>query len=149
MWLIWFQSGLLIYIQTLKIRRSWGLCHERMRQRMIHWGGNYFPEIRLSYASFFVGSYWHSLKLRTIVFIEQRQSNMLIQWWEYCQPIRSWRPIIPQWASYLIRNVAGCACAWNAGNVLANDFEENGLVTTPACITPRAPHTFCDACREC
>ena len=43
------------------------------------------------------------------------------------------------WASYQIRKIAGCTCAWNAGNVFsATDFKDNRNLAIPACITARA-----------
>ena len=48
------------------------------------------------------------------------------------------------WAS----NIAACACAGNAGNVLpATNFKGNRLLTIPVCITTRASRTCRDACR--
>ena len=42
------------------------------------------------------------------------------------------------WASYQIRQIAGCTCAGNAGNVFpATDFKGNRQLTIPACITAR------------
>ena len=52
------------------------------------------------------------------------------------------------WASYQIREIAGCACARNAGNVFpATDFKGNRKLAIPACITARASRTCRDACR--
>ena len=42
-------------------------------------------------------------------------------------------------ASYQLRNIVGCACAGNAGNVLpATDLKGNRKLAIPACITARA-----------
>ena len=47
----------------------------------------------------------------------------------------------PQWASYQIRNIAGCACAGNAGNVFPRRrFQRKPLVSDPGmhhgtCVT--------------
>ena len=42
------------------------------------------------------------------------------------------------WASCQIRKIAGCACAWNAGNFfLATDSKGNRQLAIPACITAR------------
>ena len=52
----------------------------------------------------------------------------------------SWRvydKCISQCASYRIRQIAGCACSGNAGNVYI-DFTGNRGLTIPACITARA-----------
>ena len=53
------------------------------------------------------------------------------------------------WASYQIREIVGCACARNAGNVFpATDFKGNRELAIPACITARASRTCRDACRD-
>ena len=54
-----------------------------------------------------------------------------------------------EWAFYQIRKIAGCACAWNAGNVFpATDFKGNRQLAFPACITARASRTCRDARRD-
>ena len=53
------------------------------------------------------------------------------------------------WASYQIHNIAGCACAGNAGNLFpATDFKGNCSLAIPTCITARAWRTCRDACRD-
>ena len=51
-----------------------------------------------------------------------------------------------QWASYQIRNIAGCACAGNAGNV----FPRRRLQRKPLVSDPGMHHGTCghDACRD-
>ena len=48
------------------------------------------------------------------------------------------------WASYQIRKITGCACAWNAGNVFpATDFEWNRLLAmwhVPWCMSGSLTH---------
>ena len=50
-------------------------------------------------------------------------------------------PTAPQWASYQIRKIAGCACAGNAGNVFPRRrFQRKPLVSDPGmhhgtCVT--------------
>ena len=46
------------------------------------------------------------------------------------------------WASYQIRNIAGCTCAGNAGNV----FLATAGLAIPTCITARTGRTCRDAC---
>ena len=56
-----------------------------------------------------------------------------------------WRP----WTSYQIHEIAGCACAENAGNVFpATDFKGNRWLAIPTCITARASRTCRDACQD-
>ena len=58
-------------------------------------------------------------------------------------------PYSSSWASCQIRNIVGCACAGDAGNVFpATDFKGNRLLAIPACITARAWRTCRDACRD-
>ena len=57
------------------------------------------------------------------------------------------RVVARTWASYQIRQIAGCACAGTAGNVLpATDIKGNHQLAIPACITARASRTCRDAC---
>ena len=52
-----------------------------------------------------------------------------------------------QWASYQICKIAGCACSGNSANVFpATDFNGNGYLAIPACVTARASYTCRDAC---
>ena len=47
--------------------------------------------------------------------------------------------VFTTWDSCQIRKSAGCACAWNAGNVFpATDFKGNCKLAIPTCITARA-----------
>ena len=53
------------------------------------------------------------------------------------------------WASCLIREIAGCACAGNAWNVFpATDFKGNRSLAIPVCIATRASRTCRDSCRD-
>ena len=61
----------------------------------------------------------------------------------------NYSPTVLQWASYQIRKIAGCACAWNAWNVFhATDLKGNLLLTSPAFITARAWRTCRDVFRD-
>ena len=54
-----------------------------------------------------------------------------------------------QWTSYQIREIVGCACAGNTGNVfLATDIKGNHGLAIPACIAARASRTCRDVCRD-
>ena len=45
----------------------------------------------------------------------------------------------PAWASYQTRNIAGCTCTGNAGNVFSDTyFKGNRWFVIPACITARS-----------
>ena len=73
-------------------------------------------------------------------------------WWWHCLKMYvqhlSMKAILP-WASYQIRNIAGCTCAGNAGNVFpATNFKGNHSIAIPACITARVSCTCRDACRD-
>ena len=51
------------------------------------------------------------------------------------------------WAPDQIRQISGCTCAGNAGNVFpATDFKGNRQLAIPTCITARASRTCRDAC---
>ena len=53
------------------------------------------------------------------------------------------------WASYQIRNIAGCACAGNTGKDFpATNFNRNHLLAIPAYIPARASRTCHDECRD-
>ena len=55
--------------------------------------------------------------------------------------------VYPQWTSYQIRKIAGCACAGNAGNVFpTTDFKGNRQLAIPAYTKAHAALTCRDTC---
>ena len=94
------------------------------------------------------GTLWRSWYVTFMVLA----SSLLVElpgWVFVVSHFRGWKQHTSAWASYQIRNIAGCACAGNAGNVFpATDFKGNRELALPACITARASRTCRDACRD-
>ena len=64
--------------------------------------------------------------------------------WDVTSYCKTASCLVSIWASYQIRNIAGCTCAGNAGNV----FPRRRLQRKPACITARASRTCHNACHD-
>ena len=80
----------------------------------------------------------------TKAFLHKKTSKISISFmawlWNYIHT-KLWNIVTHPWASYQIRNIAGCACAGNAGNVFPRRrFQRKPLVSDPGmhhgtCVT--------------
>ena len=122
----------------------WGFCTLRHKFIKTPWHGNAFRATDPLWGNSAVGGGFPSDE-KPWCFLSCKPEQTVDK-----QARDRWTEMYPRsWASYQIRQIAGCVCARNAGKVFpTTDFNGNPKLGIRACSTARTSRTCRDACRD-